>query len=177
MYLAAIANSKDVAAPLKSLATDEKEAAPAGGILGSLASAVGLGGADPSTHEQQTSAVPGSSTHEQQTTALPDSRTTSHGDVEQSHGASTQTSAGTRPLNHDIGMSKHDPATSNQGLQFVGGTSTPTSAVSRVNGPQSRSAISKAVDEGALERREDPAHSDKSLAFICKPASAYASYI
>lgn len=167
MYLAAIANSKDVAAPLKSLATDEKEAAPAGGILGSLASAVGLGGAattDPSTHEQQT-------------TALPDSRTTSHGDVEQSHGASTQTSAGTRPLNHDIGMSKHDPATSNQGLQFVGGTSTPTSAVSRGNGPQSRSAISKAVDEGALERREDPAHSDKSLAFICKPASAYASYI
>lgn len=171
-----IANSKDVAAPLKSLATDETEAAPTGGILGSLASAVGLGGAattDPSTHEQQTSAVPDSSTHEQQTTALPGSSTTSQGNVEQSHGASTQTSVGTGPLNHDIGMSKHDPATSNQGLQFVGGTSTPTSAVSNGNGPQSRSAISKAVDEGALEQREDPAHSDKSLAFISAPKQTH----
>ena len=125
--------------------------------MASLASAVGLGGAaattDTTTHEHQQEQVGEKSL----------SGSSGHDTTEQTPLAGALSN----------GTHEQDPATSNSGLQFVGGSSTMNPAVSHTNGQQSHEAISKSVDEGALESKADPAHSDSGLAFICKCTSAY----
>lgn len=148
-------DGKDVAAPIKSLTGDETETAPAGGILASLASAVGLGGAaattDTSTHEHQQLGAKSVSDH------------IGHDTAGQPHSEGALSN----------GIHEQDPATTNSGLQFVEGTSTMNPATSQINGQQSHSAISQSVNEGALETKDDPAHSNNGLAFICKSCSAF----
>lgn len=160
------ADDQDVAAPLKALA-------PGGGILSTLASAVGLQSSTTSNNatvtEQQgqepVSGMTGEGTADQPYDAGNSEDSTLGGQAAQHTGAAPgisgveQSSATAR---------EQDPATTNQGLQFVGISSAADTQSSYGAGTQQHSSIKEAVAEGALGGKEDPAQSNKGLAFVSK---------
>ncbi|CAK1361236.1 hypothetical protein CB0940_03371 [Cercospora beticola] len=158
------ADDKNVAAPLKALA-------PGGGILSTLASAVGLQSSTTSNNatvtEQQgqepVSGMTGEGTADQPYDAGNSEDSTLGGKAAQHTGAAPgvsgveQSSAAAR---------EQDPATTNEGLQFVGISSAADTQSSHGAGTQQHSSIKEAVAEGALGGKEDPAQSNKGLAFV-----------
>ncbi|KAM3423371.1 hypothetical protein BST61_g805 [Cercospora zeina] len=168
------ADDRDVAAPLKSLP-------PSGGILSTLASAVGLQSSntshDAAVAEQQgqepVSGMTGEGTADRPFDAGNSEDPTLGGKAAQHTGAASSFSAlgqSHQPLStasFDAGAREQDPATSNQGLQFVGvSSSADTTLSSQGTGAQKHSSITGAVDGGASSGNEDPAYSNKGLAFV-----------
>lgn len=145
------AETTDVAAPLKSLVGDEPEAAPAGGILASLASAVGLGG---SSTSPDTTTV-----HDQG--QEPISGMTGQGTVDHPYDAGNEDDP-------SLGGKANTLTTTNDGLQFVGGNGGANTGNDHTGQTQSHTSIAQAVNEGALGGSQDPAQSNDGLAFVCK---------
>ncbi|PPJ57122.1 hypothetical protein CBER1_00566 [Cercospora berteroae] len=158
------ADDKDIAAPLKALA-------PAGGLLSTLASAVGL----------QSSTASNSTTVAEQQGQEPVSGMTGEGTADQPFdaGNSEDSTLGGKAAQHtgaapdvsgieqsSAAAREQDPATTNEGLQFVGISSAADTQSSHGAGTQQHSSIKEAVAEGALSSKEDPAQSNKGLAFV-----------
>ncbi|KAF2213141.1 hypothetical protein CERZMDRAFT_96811 [Cercospora zeae-maydis SCOH1-5] len=165
---------KDVSAPLKSLA-------PSGGILSSLASTVGLQSSNTSEDaavaekqgQEPVSGMTGEGTADQPFDAGNSEDLTLGGKAAQHTGAASNVSAFGHPQqplstgSFDAGAREQDPATSNQGLQFVGiSSSADTKSSSQGTGAQKHSSITEAVSGGISSGNEDPAHSSKGLAFV-----------
>ncbi|KAI5367829.1 hypothetical protein Slin15195_G029620 [Septoria linicola] len=145
----ATAETTDVAAPLKSLAGEEPEAAPSGGILASLASAVGLGG---SSTSPDTTTV-----HDQG--QEPISGMTGQGTVDHSYDAGNEDDP-------SLGGKANTLTSTNDGLQFIGGTGGVNTGNDHTGQTQSHTSIAQAVNEGALGGSQDPAQSNDGLAFV-----------